>query len=219
MRPSDEQGFTLVELLVAIFLFSILSVGFYQVMFSTVRGSNEASDVSEVAEEARLGFNRMIRDTREATRLIVAEDDRYRIWTDFNSDDDVDEADYEYLEYEYEAGAIYLSALEGPPAGDPDLIDGTEAVLAGTERETLAANIQPIGTNPIFTYVSNFLIYDANGNGETSVTELGDGDAVLEGVELSYISDINYAFSVSVGGNSRRFYGQAQIRNRRFSDL
>ena len=30
------------------------------------------SDIAEVAEEARLGFNRMIRDTRETTQLISA---------------------------------------------------------------------------------------------------------------------------------------------------
>ena len=220
MKPRSEEGFTLVETMIAIFLFSILSVGFYQVMFSTVRGSNDTSDISDATEEARLGFNRMIRDTRETTKLVTAEGNRYRIWTDFDADGVVDEADYEYMEYEYDSGSIYLSALTAPAGGDPDLIDGTEGVAAGTERERLAGNVQPVNAgDPIFTYVSNFLVFDANNDGETAVSELGDGDNVLEGLELDYVSDVNYAFTVSVGGNSRSFYGQAQIRNRRFSDL
>lgn len=224
MRSSNENGFTLVELMVAMMLFSILSVGFYQVMVSSVRGSNDASDISEIAEEARLGFNRMIRDTREATRLVVAEGDRYRIWTDFNRDGDVDANDFEYLEYAFDGEELTLQALTGPAGGDPDLLTGSEATLAGTQIETLAGNVEQVGADPIFTYASNFLTFDTDGDGETSLAELeagtdGADDGELTGVELDYVSDINYAFRVAVGDGSRTFFGQAQIRNRRYSNL
>lgn len=231
MIRADERGFTLVELMVAILLVSVLSVGFYQVMFSSVRGSNDTADIAEVAEEARLGFNRMIRDTREATRLISAEGDSYRMWTDFNGDGLVQADEYEYLQYSYDEGGrrIVLTALEGPPAGDPELITGGEGVLAGTPPETLAANVEPVGNRPIFSYSSNFLDFDIGpppaeaGNGEVSAGELdanaGDGNGVLDGLELDYVSDVNYAFQVVVNGDGRTFYGQAQIRNRRYSNL
>lgn len=230
MRLRDERGFSLVELMVAILLLSVLSIGFYQVMLSAVRGSNDTADIAEVAEEARLGFNRMIRDTREATRLIAADGDSYRMWTDFDGNERVDAAEYEYLEYSYDGGTnrIVLTALAGPPAGDPDLITGGEGPLPGTPPETLAANIDRIGDPPserdVFGYVSNFLDFDTDGNGEVSVPELGAGvnppaNATLEGIELRYISDVNYGFDVVVGGDRRTFYGQAQIRNRRYSEL
>lgn len=228
MKLMDERGYSLVEVMVAIFLFSVLSIGFYQVMFSAVRGSTDTADIAEVAEEARLGFNRMIRDTRETTRLISAGDDGYRIWTDFDQDGLVEDSDYEYLEYAYDPdlGAITLTALTGPAAGDPDLIDGNEAALAGTEAEVLAGHIGLVGTRPVFSYASNFLQYDTDpANGETSATELdeasglGNNNGFLDGLELDYVSDVNYAFQVSVGGDSRAFYGQAQIRNRRYSEL
>ncbi|MBW3594083.1 MAG: prepilin-type N-terminal cleavage/methylation domain-containing protein [Actinobacteria bacterium] len=226
MRMTDERGFSLVELMVAVLLLSVLGVGFYQVMFSSVRGSNDAADIAEVAEEARLAFNRMIRDTREATRLVAADADSYRMWTDFNGDGVVQDDEYEYIEYSYDADAneIVLTALAGPPAGDPDLITGSETVLPGTPPETLAANIREVPTKDVFSYASNFLDFDTDADGQVSVFELGGAvnppaNETLEGVEFGYISDVNYAFRVSVDGDSRTFYGQAQIRNRRYSNL
>jgi prepilin-type N-terminal cleavage/methylation domain-containing protein len=228
MTTHNEEGFSLVEVLVAIFLLSILSVGFYQVMFSAVRGSTDAADIAEVADEARLGFNRMIRDTRETTKLVSAGDTAYRIWTDFDGDNVVDQADYEYLQYAYDstANAITITALTAPAAGNPNLITGTETAIAGTSAETLAGHVQLVGTRPVFSYASNFLQYDTNPvDGEATAAELddavgtGNNNNTLDGVELDYVSDVNYAFRVSVGGDARTFYGQAQIRNRRYSNL
>ena len=225
----DESGFSLVELMVAILLLSILSVGFYQVMFSAVRGSQDASDIAEVAEEARLGFNRMIRDTRETTELISASGSTYRIWTDYNRNKVVDENDYEHLEYAYNADdeLLTLTALAAPSDNiDPVTFTGTEPTLTGTSTETLAAHVQLLGTRPVFSYASNFLQYDtAPVDGEVSATELdtaaglGNNSGTVDGLELDYVSDVNYAFRVSIDGNGRTFYGQAQIRNRRYSNL
>jgi prepilin-type N-terminal cleavage/methylation domain-containing protein len=228
MNRWEEDGFSLVEVLVAIFLFSVLSVGFYQVMFSAIRGSTDTADIAEVAEEARLGFNRMIRDTREATDLISATGTSYRIWTDFDRDGVVDQSDYEYMQYTYDSTTrrLTLTALTAPAAGDPALITGSEAAIAGTSAETLSGHIRLVGTRPVFSYVSNFLQYDTNPvNGEVSSTELdaatglGNNNGLVDGLELDYVSDVNYAFEVSVGGDARTFYGQAQIRNRRYSNL
>lgn len=228
MTTHSEEGFSLVEVVVAIFLLSILSVGFYQVMFSAVRGSTDASDIAEVAEEARLGFNRMIRDTREATKLISAGDTAYRIWADFDGDDLVDQSDYEYMEYAYDSTkkAITITALTAPAAGNPNLFSGSEAAIGGTSAETLAGHVELIGTRPVFSYASNFLQYDTGPvDGEATATELddaagtGNNNNSLDGLELDYISDVNYAFRVSVGGDARNFFGQAQIRNRRYSSL
>lgn len=228
MNLHDESGFSLIEALVAIFLLSILSVGFYQVMFSAVRGSTDAADIAEVAEEARLGFNRMIRDTREATEVISASGTSYRIWTDFDRDGVVDQADFEHMQYAYDAttNEITITVLSAPAAGDPDLITGSEPAITGTTAETLAGHVRLVGTRPLFSYSSNFLQFDTNpADGEVSGSELDDAAGVgnnndaLDGLELEYVSDVNYAFAVSVGGDSRTFYGQAQIRNRRYSNL
>ena len=251
MTRIQEEGFSLVEVMIGMLLLSILSIGFYQVMFSTVRGSNSAADVAQSAEEARLGFNRMIRDTREATRLVSASSSGYRIWVDFDGDGCVDAgtayvkpagttvcvaggpSDYEYLRYAFDGDEVTLEALAGPANGTAatcapmpaasatcGLSPGDSTLVAGTVTETLASGVRTIGSKPVFSYASNFLEFDDSPtDGETTVTELGDGDNDLEGLELEYISDVNYAFEVSIGGNARKFYGQAQIRNRRYSDL
>lgn len=227
MSRNDEEGFSLVEVVVAIFLLSILSVGFYQVMFSSVRGSTDAADIAEVAEEARLGFNRMIRDTRETTQLVSASDASYRVWIDFDRDGIVDQGDYEHVKYAYDATTdeITITALTAPAGGDPELMTGTESAVAGTSAETLSAHIDLVGTRPVFSYASNFLNYDTNADGEVTAAELddiagvGNNNNSLDGLELDYISDVNFAFQVVVGGDRRTFYGQAQIRNRRYSNL
>ena len=248
MTPRDESGFTLVEAMVAIFLLSVLSVGFYQVMFAAVRGSSDTADIAEVAEEARLGFNRMIRDTRETTKLVTAGPTLYRIWVDFDGDGCVDAgtafvagsggtcaaggtSDYEYLAYAYTDPDITLTALNGPSTGLPANLDPAAGTVTGTRTETLASSVDRVTGKDVFSFVSNFLQFDTTDHtgtgprdGEVSVAEIeaatpGANDGALQGVELDYVSDVNYAFRVVVGGDSRTFYGQAQIRNRRYSNL
>ena len=94
MTPRSESGFTLVEVLVTMFVFAIVSVGFYQVMFSGSRGADTSQRVVNISEEARLGFNRLIRDTREATSLdcppvgsVCPGANGYSIIVDFDGDD------------------------------------------------------------------------------------------------------------------------------------
>src|ERR687892_2087335 len=70
-RLASEGGFTLVELLVVILIFAAISTSLYLAVFSGVRGGNTARNVVQISEEARLGLNRMIRDTREAKDLVA----------------------------------------------------------------------------------------------------------------------------------------------------
>jgi prepilin-type N-terminal cleavage/methylation domain-containing protein len=229
MRRRDESGFTLVELMVAIMLFSILSIGFYQVMISSVGGSENTQEIAQISQEARLGLNRMIRDTREVTEIITATPTSYRIWVDFDADDVVDADAYEHLEYSFVTAdnTIMMTPLEAPTSNLPDpgpVFTGAEGVLAGEEAEVLVAGVAPAPGRDVFSYASNFLQYDTNGDGEASSAELdtaiAPGDAAgLNDDELAYISEVNYALTVSVDGRNTDFYGQASIRSRRYSDL
>src|SRR3712207_1022482 len=101
MKRIDDNGFTLVELLVTIALFSVVAVGIYQVVLTTVRSGDVTEDLVRVSEEARAGFNRMIRDAREARALTVSNPNEFRVQTDFNDDTSIDnpnpEGDYEDL--------------------------------------------------------------------------------------------------------------------------
>lgn len=243
MRAGDD-GFTLVEVLVAISLFSILSVGFYQVMFSGVRGSDTANNVARISQEARIGFNRMIRDTREAgghcfsgatptCGLVTATPTSYSVEVDFNNDQDVDHALDEYLRYTFDAGAgtISITSLNA----DGSVRSGPDVLVSGVS--------QIDDDTPIFGYSSNHLEWDwknwstANGttgaDGVTSWQEIdapppgvngvGDGDSTIDDLgdnnprEVFFLSEISYSFVISEGGRSSTFRGQAALRNRRFA--
>ena len=219
-RRRSESGYTLIETLVALSMLSIVSVAVYTLLFSVVRSSDSSRAVARQSEEARLGFNRMVRDTREAGTIMACTPSAfatcYRVQIDFDNDGTITNpnvnGDYEDMQYAY-APAAHAITLNGET-----LIDGVYAV-PGKE---------------VFTYESNSLQYDANGNGAASSSELdasgvagvGNGNGILDNPELSFITTVNYAFkvggattgcsaSLSVKDACETFFASAQLRNRR----
>lgn len=185
----------MIELLVTISIFGIASTAFYGVMLSGTRGSNSARDVARVSEEARLGLNRMVRDTREGSNLIAASSSSYTVRVDFDSDGIFENpngsGDDEILTFAYEAGAIKLN-------GDM-LVEGVSAM----------------GSRPVFHYSSSVLDFDANGDGVTTVAELEQAATTNPSIgnPLSFVTTVNYAFKVTSGRSSTDFFGKAQLRN------
>ena len=208
----QEGGFSLIEVLVAIGLFAVISVTFYSALFSGVRGSGTTRAVVRVSEEARLGFNRMVRDTREAASLVAVASDSYRIQTDFDLDGSFEspnqDGDYEDLTFTFddEAREIRMST--------PTLADG----------EVLMEGVEPIPGRDVFSFGSNLLEYDAApGDGVTTCLELdaapspvvGNGNNVCDAGELPYLASVRYAFSVTAEDRTTRFFTQAELRNKR----
>ena len=257
MTRIDEQGYTLVEVMVAITLFAILSIGFYQVMFSGVRGSDTTRNVARISEEARLGLNRMVRDTRETgghcfgtsatvCGLVRAEPDRYWVEVDYNGDDvctspvngrcPLDYAQNEYLQFRYDAtaGTITVASLN---ADGSVQVDGAgepleEVLVEGVEQIDPDGEAGPQPPVEVFTYTSNYLEYDVSGDGITTWQEIdnpppgingvGDRDTALDDLdddnarEVAFLSNITYSFRVRAADRVTNFYGEAELRNRRF---
>jgi prepilin-type N-terminal cleavage/methylation domain-containing protein len=222
MSQADESGYTLIELLVGMVLFAAISIGFYQVMISGVRGSETTRSVAEISEEARAGLNRITRDLREADSLDAASASSFTIWIDYDGDETRDYTSYEYVRYTFTqaSGTISVEAL-----------DATGTVLTSG---VLMDNVTKDGTDTdLFSYSSNRLEYDwidAAGNptpdGVTTWQEVddppagysvGDRDGTLDATELAYISNVSINFDVAVGGEESEFAAEAQLRNRRFS--
>lgn len=206
MRPSlSDDGFTLIETLVAISLFAIVSVSFYSVLLASIGVSKTSRDVVRISEDARLGLNRMIRDTREGQSLSNLDDASYKVAIDFDGDgisSGSDEnpngnGDYEELTFEY--------------VGSQDSITLNE--------EVLAAGVEPIGSEPIFSYTSNDLKYDWNSDGVTTETELdaasSHGYPAIDGSDSGLYTSVVFTFQVRSGERVTEFRGQAQLRNRR----
>ncbi|MFN2588200.1 MAG: type II secretion system protein J [Actinomycetota bacterium] len=215
-RPARaERGFTLVEMLVMLTVFSAVATGIYGVMLSVSRGSDKARVVAGISEQARLGFNRMVRDTREGKRVDwVAPDQRsFEVHVDFDGNNVITPlpeanalGDYEELTYAFDPGTKTLR-LNGET-----LLKGVECVPGGSG-----------GCVPPFGFGSNRLEFDTDENGVTTWQELdaapatygvGNGDAQLNW-ELPLVSNVSFALRVRDGGVKTDFYGEAQLRNQR----
>lgn len=195
----DQSGFTVIEILVTLLLFSMVSAGFYTVLFASRDGSRTVRDIATISQEARLGFNRMIRDTREAVVVVAASPTSYTVRVDFDGD------------------RQYTSSFEQPTFAydaDQQRITISDGTVSGTE--TLIAGVRPIGSTPIFSYGSNLLEYDTNADGVTSMGELdaarASGVSLLNN-NLLYITNVTFAFEVVSGDSEAVFYTQAQLRN------
>jgi len=201
MKARHEAGYTIVESLVAIFILSVTSVGFYSVLFAGTRASQTTEDVARVSEEARAGLNRMIRDTREGQLFSSLASDAYNVRIDFDGDGIYENpnevGDYENLNFTYRAS-------------DKTIRLNNEVLVRGAEL---------IPNSPLFSYTSNDLRYDWDGNGVTTQAELMEagtrGYAGVSAGDTSLYSNVHFAFRVRVGERASDFRGQAQLRNRR----
>lgn len=215
-----QGGFSLVELLVAMLIFSIVSISFYATLFNATSSADLTRSITQASAEARRGFNRMIRDTREASALTSVDpptDTAFSIEIDFDSDGTIEpvpsdaSGNYERLKF------IFNGAADG---------QGNITVTNGVSQEILVDHVdclgKPDGTcYPVFSYFSNNLLYDTDGDGRASAAELdaaaglGNGNGVLDDVELLYVDTVSMALVITVGDRSEVFYGSAQMRNQR----
>jgi type II secretory pathway component PulJ len=204
-------------MLVAMTLFAIISVGIYQVLFQTTAGSETARNVARTSQEARLGFNRMVRDSREAENVKLPTATSFQIETDFSGDGSIQPTpsdvtgDYEVLTFAFDEeadGNGTITATSGTT---------TEVLMAGVDCARKADN----SCYDVFSYSSSRLEWDANQNGTTSAAELdtapslGNSNGVLDASELDFVDAISFQLRVSAQGETAVFYAEAQLRNHR----
>lgn len=221
MIRRGDDGFTVIELLVTISIFAVVSLGFYQVMFAGTRGTETSGSVVDISEEARLGLNRIVRDTREALVLVNATPTSYRVQINFDGDANAAESpnengDYEDITFTFSGDKILL--------GIPDVSGGliNETLIEGVDCVNGARKSDGTCVTPVFSYSSAFLEYDSDGDGVTEESELdaasfGDKDGKLtsSNKEITYVTSVDYAFQITSGNRTTVFYSEAQMRNLR----
>lgn len=198
MKPDikDDRGFTLIELLVGLLLFAIVSGAFYSVLFSGVGGSETSRAVADIAEEARLGLNRMIRDSREAFDLTTATPTSYTVKVDFDGVPATETAGAETLTYSFDSPTNTIR-LNG---------------------EILIAGVEQVPGRDVFSYSSNLLEFDWDNNGVTSLAELDAAASQTPPISLAanklvYISNISYHFRLRSADRASVIRAQAELRN------
>ncbi|MEA2432977.1 MAG: hypothetical protein QOG54_434 [Actinomycetota bacterium] len=210
-RYRGERGFTLIELLVAMLLMAAVSVGFYEVMMSGARSSRTAESLAHISGEARVGLNRLLRETREATALTDATVDGNSYQIKVDPDGDGTEAPY-YLRFTRDGDE--LTMFQSLSAG------GTPV-----DEAVLVSGITPqAGSTAIFSFSSHLLEYDANSDGTVTWLELdqagckpllpppGDCSNSLTAQEFPNLTRIAYAFDIRDGDAEGAFVGEANIR-------
>ncbi|MDQ3986407.1 MAG: prepilin-type N-terminal cleavage/methylation domain-containing protein [Actinomycetota bacterium] len=231
-RLRCDAGFSLIEMLVVMAIFSLVSFAFFTVMVSGSRSSDTTRDNVRVAEEARLGVNRMVRDAREAGWISfpgtdpTASYNSFTLKIDYNGDGAYSnpvppnapaEGNYEIVTYAYDP-ATNLITLTADGFAAETLIKGVDCVR------------KPDGTckGEVFSFTSNRLEYDWNSDGITTLAEVNDAacppnnlttldscNSTLVDKELGHVTSVNFAFALKTGDRPTNYYTEAQLRNRR----
>jgi len=218
----DDAGFTLVEMLIAMLLFSILIA----IVGTAVAGASKASSsnrqYNDINAEARTALNRMTRELRQAQAIVAATNPYGSSATsynaaqptsltfdvDFNGDGVIqpDNADPEELTYTYNPSAQRLTLT-----------------AAGQSTPVLASNVTAFKLS-FFSRVYRLGAYglDTNSDGIISWEELdadpsgkyGNGNHVLDPLELNYIDSVTIDVTVLKGSHQQTYQTQVDLRNR-----
>lgn len=218
----DESGFTLVELLVAILMFSTLLGVLGTAVITMSRAAMNNRQYNDINEEARTALNRIAREMREAQAIVAVSNPYGSAATGYNAANptsvtfdvdfngngviEPDAADPEELTYTYDPTAQRLTLT-----------------AAGQSSPVLAANV----TSFRLTFTSR--VYrlgaynlDTNNDGVISWEELdadssgkyGNSNHQLDPLELRYIDSVTIDVTVLKGTHQQVYQTQVDLRNR-----
>lgn len=216
-----EEGFTLVELLVASSILFLLLGIVLTSMVSSQRITRDVKTDVGVNEEARTALDRISRELRQARDITAVigspgsvaagkNDGQYGLTfeADFNGNTAIDTnaADPEVITYTYDGSRILLSA------SDTSGHVVTSPVLSGKVSSFR------------FDYRSSNYKYDCNGDGVTDWTEIdnaacrppalaGDQVGVLDANELRFVNSVLVTFTVQEGSKVQSYRTQIDLRN------
>jgi prepilin-type N-terminal cleavage/methylation domain-containing protein len=211
-----DRGFTLVEVLVAMGLFGLLSTLLLGFALSTGQVEEDTRKLSGVNEESRLAMERMSRELRQANAVIsytpaasTGAATALTFWTDFDGDgiQDLSVTDPEVLSYRWDPTTERLTLT----ANDED---GTAVT-----RPVLASNVSALSLQ---LYSSRWEYDTTTNDGEpTKWTQIdaagapvGDNDGVPDARELELIDLVKVSMTVLDGSHRQTYQSQIDLRNR-----
>jgi prepilin-type N-terminal cleavage/methylation domain-containing protein len=209
-----DQGFSLVEMLVAMGLFGVLGTLLLGLALSTSQVTDDTRNLASVNEEARLAMERMVRELRQASDVLAVqlpasatEPTALTFWTDFDGDglQDLNAADPEVLTYRWNPATSRLTLTANDASG------------TAITRPVLAANVSDF----VLGLHSSKWQYDRNADGLTTWQELdqsgppvGDADNLPDDLELHHIDLVSISMTVSLGDHTQTYSTQVDLRNR-----
>jgi type II secretory pathway pseudopilin PulG len=240
-RDRWEDGFTLVEMLVAMVCVMFLVTATITIITQSSKAVELSSDQSNINEEARAALNRMARDTRQATSVVAAVNPDgpafsttsivgVRLKADFDGDGCINgvalpgttttcnaynSANPEDFSYCFDPSSYQLYVIDNGAAGVTPLT-GTSTSCSGGQP-LLAGNVYGFKVE----YRSNDYRWDLDPtDGVTTWRELdeagppaGDGDGKLTAPELASIDSVVFDITMRLNGHSQDYRTQVSMRN------
>lgn len=159
------MGYTLVETIVVIALFSLIMLTIFTLILSFYRQNDYAVQQSAAIQNARIAVTTLVKDLREATvsesgsyPLVQLSPNSIRFYSDIDRDEAVEQVHY-YINSQFQ-----LVKESVDPIGSPALYNSTPTT-------TYVAN----HIRNDFMNIDIFRYFDATG---TEITNLNDADAV-----------------------------------------
>lgn len=231
VRRAHEDGFTLVELLVASVVFLVMASVFFSTVVSGANQARNGRQFNDLNEEARLLLNRMSRELREAQEIVAVSNPGNAVSSsgtalyptyyaastsanvsvtfdvDFNGNGTIEPTapDPEELTYQYDRANKRVLLL-----------------AAGETLPVLAGNVESFTYRFTSRYYKSDGSIDAAKDGVVNWEELdadavnakGNGNHVLDGPELAYLDSITIEVTVLKGSRQQVYRTQVDLRNR-----
>lgn len=213
-RAARDSGVSLVEVLVGMGLFGVLSTVLLGFVISTSRVTEDTRNLSAVNEESRLAMERLTRELRQANKVLShqlpaapGDPTGLTFWTDFNGNrtQDLSATDPEVLTYRWDPTQNRLTLTANDPTG------------AAVTRPVLASNVSAFDID----LYSSLWEYDADADGMTSWQELdaagppvGDNDGAPDTIELDLVDLVTITMTVLDGPHKQTYRTEVDLRNR-----
>jgi prepilin-type N-terminal cleavage/methylation domain-containing protein len=209
--PADD-GFTLVEILVAIGLFLLLMGIVMTTVLSISRATTNSKQLTNMNEQARIATERLSREMRQATEIRAAElpstpggDTSVTFGVDFNGNSIIEGAtlDPEIITYRYDSSGEQLTLTANDESG------------TSVTRPILSEEV----TDFEFNFRSSLWQYDTNADGITTWEELdaapgiGNQNGVLDAPELRRVDLVAVTLTVMDGDHTQTYQTQVGLRN------
>ena len=240
-RRTADRGFTLIEMLVSIVVLAALGTVFLTTVFGAQGSANATGTQQDLNEEARLALNRMARELRQAEALTVVQNPdgasydpdgitSVTFTADFNGDGCIDgvvptpaPSPVPTCQSYAASNPETLTYCWDPSASVRQLYLIPGSITAGSGCQTSGALPILAGQVTSFklSYRSNEYLYDADGDGITTWTELdeagspvGNNDDQLNSTELTNTDSVVIDLVVSSAGlHSQSYVTQVDLRN------
>lgn len=211
-NSSPEEGYTLVEIMVALGIFLLLLTIVMSMSVAVNRAAVNAQQFTNMNEQARMATERLTREMRQATEIRAASlpttpggDTAVTFGVNFNGNDIIESAvvDPEIITYRYESAAQRLTLTANDENGN------------SVTRPILSEDV----TGFTFDYRSSLWQYDINRDGLTTWQELdatpaiGNQNGILDAPELSRIDLVSITLTVMDGQHTQTYQTMVGLRN------